>query len=142
MNKIHDTLVDLGGTPVWFIVAARSLPIGILGQFLSAGLALFRDSGAWGLHAAFGGTLSLPVIALFTGTLFISRLRGFGWWAGLTFGLYMAQVLLAAGSSPSLLWLHPFNGALLLGAALILLVKIERRVAAGRSRPNLPANII
>ncbi|WDZ79061.1 DUF6220 domain-containing protein (plasmid) [Ensifer adhaerens] len=134
MDKIHDTLADLsGGTPVWFTVAACILPVGILGQFLSAGLALFSDSGHWGLHAFLGGALFIPVTSLLTGSLIVARLRGFGWWAGLTFGLYVGQVILAAGSTPPLLWLHPFNGTLLFGAASIVLFKVERRVAAGKT---------
>ncbi|SDA61993.1 DUF6220 domain-containing protein [Sinorhizobium sp. NFACC03] len=137
MDEIHDTLADLdAGTPVWFTFAACLLPVGILGQFLSAGLALFSDISLWELHAILGGGLSLPVITLLIGSLIVARLRGFGWWAGLMFGLYVGQVMLAAGSTPPLLWLHPFNGTLLFGAASILLFKVARRVAAGRVRTH------
>ena len=130
MEKTHDTFTDLGaGTPVWFSLAARALPVGILAQFLSAGAALFRDGGLWGLHAALGGALSLPTLALVGGALFLRRLNGFGWWAGLTFALYLTQVALAAGANPLPLSLHPFNGALQLTASLILLAKVERRRA-------------
>ena len=130
MEKTHDTFTDLGaGTPLWFSLAARALPVGILAQFLSAGAALFRDGGLWGLHAALGGVLSLPALALIGGALFLRRLNGFGWWVGLTFALYLTQVALAAGANPLPLSLHPFNGALLLTASLILLAKVERRRA-------------
>ncbi|MDP3340829.1 DUF6220 domain-containing protein [Frigidibacter sp.] len=129
MEKMHDTFTDLGrGTPVWFTLSARLLPLGLLAQFLSAGIALFRDGGMWGLHGAVGGALSLPVFALLGGALFLPRLRGFGWWAGLTALLYLAQIALAAGAGP-LLALHPLNGALLLTASLTLLAKVERRRA-------------
>ncbi len=46
MTKVHDTLTDLRlGRPLWFILSARLLPLGIVSQFLSAGTALFI--GAW-----------------------------------------------------------------------------------------------
>ncbi|GGH63723.1 hypothetical protein GCM10011341_39070 [Frigidibacter albus] len=127
---MHDTFTDLArGTPVWFTLSAWALPLGLLAQFLSAGIALFRDGGMWGLHGAVGGALSLPVLALLAGALCIPRLRGFGWWAGLTAFLYLTQIALAAGAGP-LLALHPANGALLLTSSLILLAKVERRRGA------------
>ena len=130
MERFHDTLIDLGrGTPGWFTVSAWILPGGILIQFLSAGIALFRDSALWGLHAALGAVLSVPAIALLAGALFIPRLRGFGWWAGLTCLLYFTQVALAAATLPLPLSFHPFKGALPLTASLVLLAKVERRRA-------------
>ncbi len=135
MEKTHDTFRDLAaGTPGWFTFSARILPAGILGQFLLAGIALFRDGEMWGMHAALGGALSLPAGALLAGSLFVPRLRGFGWWAGLNFTLYVIQVALAAGPAPALLFLHPLNAGLLLASSLILLAKIERRRA--RHRPS------
>lgn len=134
MERLHDTMADIGrGTPAWFLFSARLLPLGILGQFLSAGLALFGGKNLWSLHASTGVTLSLLVVALLAGTLLVPRLRGFSWWAGLTFVLYGMQVMLAAGSVPELLALHPLTGALLLSAASVLLFKIERRVALGNA---------
>lgn len=128
MEKTHDTFTGLvQGTPVWFTFAARALPIGLFAQFLSAGTALFRDQSLWGLHGAIGGAMSVPVLVLLAGALVIPRLRGFGWWAGLTCLLYLTQVPLAVGANP----LHPMNGALLLTSSLILLAKVERR----RARP-------
>lgn len=130
MTKTHDTFADLGaGTPLWFTMAARALPIGILSQFLSAGTALFRDAELWGLHGAIGGALAVPVLALAGGAVAAPRLRGFGWWAGLTLVLYLLQVALAAGGEPLPLSLHPLNAALLLSVSLILLAKVERRRA-------------
>lgn len=128
MQKKHDTFSDLaGGTPLWFTLSARVLPVGILVQFLLAGQALFRDGQLWGAHGALGGSLSVPVIALLAGALVLPRLRGFVWWAGLVFALYLAQVALAAAAAPLGLSLHPFNAGLLLIASLVLLAKIERR---------------
>jgi hypothetical protein len=128
MEKSHDTFPDLSrGTPVWFTLSARALPVGLLTQFLTAGSALFRDQTLWALHGVIGGALSVPVLALLAGAVFIPRLRGFGWWAGLTFLLYVTQIVLASGGSPLPLSLHPMNGALLLTASLILIAKVERR---------------
>lgn len=130
MGGTHDTFTDPGaGTPLWFTLAARALPIGILIQFLSAGTALFRDAEMWALHGAMGGALAVPVLVLAGGAALVIRLRGFGWWAGLTLALYLAQVALAAGANPLPLSLHPLNAALLLTASLTLLAKVERRRA-------------
>lgn len=131
MDKTHDTFTDLPrGTPGWFTLSARLLPLGLLAQFLSAGTALFHDGALWGLHGAVGGALSLPVFALLGGALLLQRLNGFGWWAGLTTLLYLGQIALVAAP---MLSLHPMNGALLLTASLVLLAKVERR------RAQLPA---
>ena len=131
MEKLHDTLVDLDqGTPTWFSASARLLPLALLAQFLSAGLALFPAADLWGLHAAVGMVIGLPVLALAGGAIAVARLRGFGWWAGIVLVLYSVQVALAAGADPLLLGLHPLNGALLLAASLVLLAKVERRRAA------------
>lgn len=139
MAKMHDTFTDLdAGTPVWFTLAARALPLGLFAQFLSAGTALFRDGEIWALHGAVGGALSLPVLALTAGALLLRRLRGFGWWAGLTLALYLTQVALAAGTQPLPLSFHPFNAALLLTASLVLLAKIERRRAQPLAREAGP----
>lgn len=130
MDRSHDGLTDVPrGTPVWFTLAARALPLGILAQFLSAGVALFGDSSLWGAHGAVGGTLSLLVLALLGGAIAIPRLRGLGWWAGLNGLLYLSQVALAAVATPLALSLHPVNGALLLTTSLVLLAKVERRRA-------------
>lgn len=129
-NKVHDTFFDLEhGTPVWFSWAARLLPVGLLAQFLSAGTALFQNDELWGVHTAVGVLLVIPVLALIGGAVIVARLRGFGWWASLIFLLYLVQVVLAVGSEPFRLSLHPFNGALLLTASLVLLAKVERRRA-------------
>jgi hypothetical protein len=138
MEKMHDTFADLAaGTPWWFTLSARALPIGLFGQFLSAGTALFRDAEMWGLHGAVGGMLAIPALVLAVGAVCVGRLRGFGWWAGLTLALYVIQIALAAGANPLPLSLHPFNGALLLTASLILLAKVERR----RAQPQLPLRL-
>jgi hypothetical protein len=130
MTTTHDTFTELPrGTPLWFTLSAWALPVGLFTQFLSAGTALFRDQTMWALHGTIGVTLSIPVLVLLGGAVFIPRLRGFGWWAGLTCLLYLTQIALALGANPLPLSLHPMNGALLLTASLILLAKVERRRA-------------
>lgn len=123
---VHDTLVDLErGTPFWFLWSARLLPAGLAAQFLLAGQALFGGL-SWEPHVTLGVMLFVPVAALLGGALLIRRLRGFNWWTGLTAILYLLQVALAA-AGPAALAFHPFNAALLLASALVLLAKVERR---------------
>jgi len=127
----HDTLRDLeSGTNALFLWSARVLPILVGAQFLLAGQALFGGI-SWSLHGIVGATIGLPVFVLAAYALVLARLRGFGWWAGLTLVLYLAQVGLAMAGTGALA-LHPFNGALLLTSALVLLAKVERRVARHR----------
>lgn len=147
MEQRHDGVADAGterGTgiamPVWFTFAARALVLGLLSQFLSAGTALFRDAGIWPIHGAVGGALSLPVLALAWGAFFLRPLRGFGRRAGLVLALYLTQVALAAGASPLLLSLHPFNASLLLTASLVMLAGVERRRHPGASGPPASAS--
>jgi len=130
MEKQHDTFIDLHlGTPVWFTLLARLLPVALFVQFVTAGLGLFLDTQLIGLHMTLGFILALPPLGLLTGALMVRRLRGFGWWAGVVFLLYLVQVALAAGGNPLPMSLHPANGALLLAASLVLLFKVERRRA-------------
>ena len=134
MEKSHDIFAEPHrGTPNWFNMLAWILPVGILAQFLTAGLGLFLDPGALGIHGAIGFSVSLPVIGLLAGSLLVQHLRGLGWWAGIVTALYSIQIALAAGGAGLPLSLHPVNGALLLSASLVLLAKVERR----RSRASL-----
>jgi len=133
MTKIHDTLKGLElKTPRWFALSARLLPLGILAQFLTAGMALFSDVLDWQLHKATGAVLSLPIILLLIGGFSIPRLRGFNWWIILILLLYILQVILASTGTLLALAFHPLNGALLLTASLVLVVKIDRRLAKER----------
>lgn len=72
----------------------------------------------------------MPIIVL-RAVIFIPRLRGFNWWAGLVFTLYIVQFALAAGANSQPLAFHPFNGTLLLMTSLVLLAKVERRLTKG-----------
>tara|TARA_R110002020_G_scaffold26514_20_gene86000 strand:+ start:2213 stop:2620 length:408 start_codon:yes stop_codon:yes gene_type:complete len=128
MTRIpHDTFADLGrGTPAPFVWAARSLPVFVAGQFLLAGQALFGGWG-WAAHGTLGGLIALPVLAIAGYAALVPRLNGFGWWAAVLVGLYLVQVALAA-SGPATLAFHPFNAAVLLTAATVMLFKVERRL--------------
>ena len=78
MEKANHMLAELDlGMFGWVTLNARLLPTGLLGQFVSAGGALFSDSGFEGLHTAFGGILSLPAALLLSGAVLASRLRRF-----------------------------------------------------------------
>ena len=125
----HDTLTDLGkGTPALFSISAFGLPPLLVVQFLLAGQALFGGL-PWSLHGALGGLIGIPVLILLFYSLAVSRLRGFGWWAGLIGILYALQLVLASSGAGALA-IHPFNAALLLSASLIFLLKVDRRRSA------------
>lgn len=125
----HDTLADLSrGTPALFTAAARGLPVLIGVQFLLAGQSLFGGL-PWDLHGAVGGLVGGAVLLFGGYSVAVSRLRGFGWWAGVLLILYAVQLALAASGTAALAF-HPFNGALLLSASLVCLYKVERRRAA------------
>jgi hypothetical protein len=125
----HDTLADLGpGTPTPFTAAAFSLPALLALQFLLAGQALFAGL-PWDIHGALGGVIAVPIFTLLGYSLAVSRLRGFGWWAGVLGILYALQLALAS-FGPGALAIHPFNAALQLTASLIFLFKVHRRRSA------------
>ena len=81
----------------------------------------------WDLHGATGGLL-----VLMAGATTVPRLR-FGWLAGIVLILSVRQVVLAAGSGPAMLSLHPVNGTLLLSASLVPAAKVGRRLRMARS---------
>jgi len=125
----HDTLTNLDlGTPALFTVAAFSLPALFAIQFLLAGQALFAGL-PWDLHGALGGIIAIPVFTLLCYSLTVSRLRGFGWWAGVLGILYALQLALVS-FGPGALAIHPFNAALLLTVSLVFVFKVERRRSA------------
>lgn len=114
-----------GMPPAWFVWLARLLPVGILGQFVSAGLGLFMDGAMLDLHATTGFVLSLPVLALLAGTFVLPSLRFLVLWMAPVLVLYVVQIMLAAGGGGLPLALHPANGALLLTAGLAFAAKVE-----------------
>lgn len=95
---------------------------GVAGQFLLAGMAVFGAGTGWQLHAATGGALGLPVLALFLLSL-SQALRGYRRSGTLLFAVYLLQVMLAAvgDALPMLGALHPLNG-LVMGLITMRLV--------------------
>ncbi|MDM7979864.1 MAG: DUF6220 domain-containing protein [Rhizobium sp.] len=87
---------------------------GVAGQFFLAGMTVFGAGGGWDLHAATGGALGLPVLALFLLSL-APALRGYRRSGALLFAVYLLQVALAGvgDALPMLGALHPVNGLLM-----------------------------
>ncbi|NDV87676.1 hypothetical protein GTW51_13290 [Aurantimonas aggregata] len=124
----HDTFRHLDlGTPVFFTLTARILPGLLAIRFLLVAQPL--SGGLLGdIHALIGDLVGFQVLVIAGYAFFMSRLRGFGWWACVIVLTYLAQFALAA-SGPVALVFHTFNAALLLSASLVLLFKVERRRA-------------
>ncbi|YBV94928.1 DUF6220 domain-containing protein (plasmid) [Phyllobacteriaceae bacterium JZ32] len=116
--------------PRHFVLSARLLPILMLAQFFTAGLSLFQNAAFWEWHAAIGALTAVPILALFISTLLVRSVRALRWWAGCLALLYVLQIVyIVAGQSTGsglLQAMHPFNGALLLATALVIIAKIER----------------
>ena len=119
--------------PFWYLQAARSVPAGILAQYLLAGLALFQDGVFWAWHGGLGMLLSVPISAMALAAWLLAQTRPLRWWAGLLAGLYVTQIVLIVSGqnleSGLLQALHPFNGGLMLVAALVIVAKVERNRA-------------
>ena len=97
---------------------------GVAGQFFLAGMAVFGAGTGWELHAAMGGALGLPVLALFLLSLSLSQaLRRYRRSGALLFTVYLLQVALAGvgDALPMLGALHPVNG-MLMGLITVRLV--------------------
>lgn len=112
--------------PGWVIWTAWVVMIGLLGQFLLAGLALFTVFAGWGAHRALGVALLLPILAVLVTSFWTQAARPLRWWGLVLAGFYLVQVTLAAVALEGLKALHVFNAPLVLLAAMALLVKIER----------------
>ncbi|MFN7092398.1 MAG: DUF6220 domain-containing protein [Allorhizobium sp.] len=108
------------------VIVFRGLAIvvlgGVAGQFFLAGMTVFGAGAGWDLHAATGGALGLPVLALFLLSL-SQALRGYRRSGTLLFAVYLLQVMLAAvgDALPMLGALHPLNG-LVMGLITMRLV--------------------
>jgi hypothetical protein len=87
---------------------------GIAAQFFLAGMAVFGAGSGWEAHAATGGAVGLPILALFLMS-FRTSLRAHRTQASLLFGLYLLQLTLAAlgQTLPLIGALHPVNGLLM-----------------------------
>ncbi|MCJ8052157.1 DUF6220 domain-containing protein [Shinella curvata] len=119
--------------PLWYRLTVRTVPAGILVQYLLAGLGLFYDGLFLDWHGGLGMLLFLPITALVLASWFGGQMHPLRWWAGLLAMLHAVQVaLITVGQSSGsgiLQALHPFNGGLMLAASLVLLAKVERNRA-------------
>lgn len=111
--------------PGWVIWTAWVAVIGLLGQFLLAGLALFTGLADWGAHRALGVALLFPILTLVATSFWTPAARPLRWWGSVLAGLYLLQVMLATAELEGLKALHVLNAPLVLLAAVVLLVKIE-----------------
>ncbi len=134
MSDFVETKKPRRVVPPWFLHAARSVPAGILAQYLLAGLALFQDGMFWAWHGGLGGLIVVPIAAMVVAAWVGEQTRPLRWWASLLVLLYGLQiVLIVAGQnlgSGLLQALHPFNGGLMLVASLVIVAKVERNRAA------------
>ena len=82
------------------LAVAASVPLGILGQFLLAGLALFHGPPGWGAHAVLGFGLIFPIGGVLAASFASNGARPARRWAGATAALYVVQVaLIVAGQA-------------------------------------------
>ncbi|WEX07861.1 DUF6220 domain-containing protein [Chelativorans sp. AA-79] len=116
--------------PRHFAHAARLVPVLLFAQFFTAGLSLFQDAAFWEWHAVLGALAAVPILALFISTLIVRSVRPLRWWVGCLVLLYLLQIVyIVAGQNSGsgvLQAMHPFNGSLLLAAALVIVAKVER----------------
>jgi len=110
--------------------AARSIPVSIFVQFLLAGLSLFENAALWEWHSMLGFLMMVPIGIVVVAAFRSVSVRPLRWWAMTLAILYVLQfVFIIAGQNTGsgiLKALHPFNGCLLLTAALVIVAKIER----------------
>lgn len=116
------------------LTSARAAMIGILGQFLLAGLSLFHDGELWAIHGILGGLIALPIAAAAVVVFRDSDRRDDRPAVLRLAAAYAVQLTLAGAGQASgvgaILALHVFNAAFVLGAA----ASLSERVSAGRSR--------
>ncbi len=116
--------------PAWFVLSAWIVPVVILAQFLVAGLSLFQNASFWEWHMSLGFLLSLPIGAMAVAAALPGPVRALRWWTGLFAMLYILQIVLITvgqnSGSGVLQALHPFNGALMLVTAIVILGKVQR----------------
>lgn len=107
-----------------FAVLAASVVLGIAAQVFLAGLAVFGGAAGFDLHGAFGGALSLPILALVVLALRRGPARRFLGHAAALLVLYILQfVLIVTGREtglPVISALHPANAVVLTTVAVLL----------------------
>lgn len=116
--------------PRFVMLAARSIPIIIVAQFLLVGLSMFQDAAIWEWHSVLGFVLLVPVTTILIATLTRRGVQPLRWWAMMLALLYALQIVWVvagqASGSGMLMAMHPFNASLLLIASLVIVAKIER----------------
>jgi hypothetical protein len=117
--------------PRWFVLSAATVPPGILGQFMLAGLSLFVEARFQGMHESLGFLLAVPIGIVATAPFLRRDVKALRHWAGLLGILYLLQIVLAASGSGLAQAVHVLNAGLLLVAALVIIAKIVRSHSGG-----------
>ena len=105
-----------------FPFVAGLLAVGAIVQVFLAGLGVFDDPSAFITHRDFGYMLSLLPIVMAVLALVGGLPRRFAGLSALLFVLFILQSVFVAAreSSPAIAALHPLNGFLILGLAILL----------------------
>ncbi|MFD2263986.1 DUF6220 domain-containing protein [Lacibacterium aquatile] len=115
---------------------AWSVPLLLLGQFLTVGLATFHDAALWGAHIALGSTIGLPVLILAILPWLMPQARPVRWWTLALLTIFLIQIGLAGAAESGLTLLaalHPVNAIVLMGTAVIVAMKLYRRERKARN---------
>lgn len=103
-----------------FSVTALILPALIMVQVYLAGLALFHDRVLWEIHAAAGGALALPILALLLMSWRSRALRAQRWPIALLAALYVLQFAFIMADGGWAKALHPANAAAITAVAVLI----------------------
>jgi Family of unknown function (DUF6220) len=134
MNKLPNRSVGFS-----ILICAGLTVVLILAQFLMAGLSMFQNPAIWRCHVVAGFSLGLPIALMLFATA-QQRLWPLSALIGVVAVSYIIQfsLILATKHGLGITWqaLHPFNGSLMLSAAVLVLIKSFRLMAprAGPSR--------
>ncbi|MGI6852182.1 DUF6220 domain-containing protein [Mesorhizobium sp. 1B3] len=112
--------------PRWFVLSAATVPLGILGQFMLAGLSLSVDLRFQGMHDTLGFLLAVPIGVVATAPFLRNEVKALRHWTGLLGILYLLQIVLAAAGSGLAQAVHVLNAGLLLVVAPVVVAKIAR----------------
>ena len=113
-------------------LALLFLAVAALVQFFLAGLAAFGH-GDWDVHTAIGSLLTLVALVVLV-LAFVGRREALQASVVLFVLMIVQSILGAAGEDVSVLGaLHPVNGVLILGAAMLAAAGRPVRMAHGRS---------
>ena len=105
-----------------FPFVAGLLAVGAIVQVFLAGLGVFDDGSAFITHRDFGYMLSLLPIVMAVLALVAGLPRRFAGLSALLFVLFILQSVFVAAreGTPAIAALHPLNGFLILGLAILL----------------------